>query len=361
MKLAMNKDIQIMAYEAFVKAPSAKTAYDFIISCHKYIGIAASKWIKSGLDRRTRINEIITEMLLILLEDFSSDKAVVPKAAFAYLDIKLKRLVNPGRRRIFMDIDSIKPSKLSEENNFTFEKIDMVKQIVQVVRGSIFSGYGKNTGLVPFLFIHIYPKIHWISELLAAKDNDLAQKRYEADAKRLNRFNAKLRKKFDSLDSGDWRDIIHWSQTERRHLAWKIINISPTEIDSNVFNELEVIENWRENFDVHSQQKVDLLISAEKIYQSMANNFIQKEKSFFVEEEAEEWGSASDVISLLIGEASTEIKVEESVKTYKDLNNNPDSPEIDLEFMEVAQELSKWFGNLLSQRNKKAVEKTLNW
>ena len=185
------------------------------------------------MTRKSKIYEIMAEMYLILLEDFSAGKAVLFNSALAYLDMKLKRLVFPSRKNVFMDVDSINPAVMSTTDCFTFEKLAMVDEIVDVVRDNLFNNYDNQDGIIPFLFIHIYPKVKWISELIAAKQRLDVNARYASDLKRIERFNTNLRKDFNNLNSGNWKDIFNWSQSERSHLAWKIINISPAEIPAS--------------------------------------------------------------------------------------------------------------------------------
>ncbi len=346
---------QYTAYNNFIKNPSPQNALDFVISCYKYISILASKWQNPSLTRKNKINEIITEMYLILLEDFSAGKAVNCQSAFSYLDLKLRRLVNPARKHFFSDITEVSPQLLSTKDNYTFEKICMIEEIVHIIRSNVLENYLDKSGLVIFLFIHIYPKIHWISELMAKRTNIPVESRYEADAKRINRFNNRLRKDFNNLTNGDWHEIRNWSHAERSHLAWKIINIAPEEVDNDISNKLILIEKWRENFDVHSSQNLDNLSLAEKIYQSMAKNF--PKNPTVSEEEVDFWGKPINIISQLIGEFYEENShIEESkldIDLFDNSSNYDNIAEEDTEFLEVAKELSNWFGKLLNERNKR--------
>lgn len=357
-------DEQFIAYNNFVNSPSAKTALAFILTCHKYIGVLASKWHGSGLKRKAKINEIITEMTLILLEDFSAGKAIVFKAALSYLDIKLQRLVNPSRKHVFSDIDKISPLDMaSTQNEFTVDKLEMVDEIVNIIRNRVLEEDCHGEEITAFLFIHIYPKIHWISELLAKKTNVPAKTRYEADAKRIKRFNNSLREKFNYLESGDWHDILNWSQSERRHLAWRIINISPKEIEQEYIDDLKVVENWRETFEFCEDDYIKNLESAERVYASMNKCLVRDEgKEFMVAEEPEPWGTPPDIISQLIGDFYSESTVvNEPENTYNVSETLPDKPEDDEEFMEVALELSKWFGDMLDKKNRRAAAKCSKW
>lgn len=358
-------NVQFTAYNNFIKVPSPQNALDFVISCHKYITILASKWREPGMTRKNKINEIISEMYLILLEDFSAGKSVTCKSAFAYLDSKLKRLVNPANKHFFSDLSEVSPSLLAGRDQLTFEKVNMIKEIVKIIRNNVVDNYSNN-GLLLFLFIHIYPQIRWISELLSKNENIPFESRYEADLKRISRFNNNLRLEFNKLANGDWRDILNWNQAERSHLAWKIINIAPAEVESNTSEDLTLIDNWRENFDLHASQSLDKLSSAKKVYSSLIKCFQKSGNQLRVEEERDFWGKPPDIISQLIGDFyNHEGTVQENIAEYTLFDSIEESAESnaekDLEFMEVARELNKWFGTLLAERNKKSAEKIINW
>ena len=351
---------QLDAYNNFIKNPSPQNAFDFVVSCHKYISITASKWHQTDLSRKDKIKEIITEMYLILLEDFSSGKAVSCQSAFAYLNSKLKSMINPPKKYYFSSLNDVSPTLLSVNEQFTFEKVNLIKEIVRIIRKSVLEDSFNNNGMVPFLFIHIYPKIHWISELLAEKENIPVESRYEADAKRLKRFNNQLRKRFNSVTNGDWREILNWNQTERRHLAWKIISISPEEVGLDAAEDLTLIDKWRESFNIKSHQNLKNLIVAQNVYDSMCKCLPRD--NLIAAEESEFWGTTPDIISQLIGDYfdNTSI-VKENEEEFKALESCSLSAENDKEFMEAAQELNKWFGKLLSERNKLMAENKLNW
>ena len=345
---------QLTAYTNFINDPSPKNALNFVISCHNYITVLASKWRQPNMTRKVKINEIISEMYLILLEDFSSKKAITCQSAFAYLDSKLKRLVNPAKQHFFSSIDEVSPDSFSSIDSFTYEKINMTKEIVKIIRKKLVEETFDDTGLVLFLFIHIYPKIHWISELLAKKENSSVEIRYEADVKRIKRFNNSLRVRFNSLTYGNWRDVMNWNHAERSHLAWKIISICPEEVDSNTADFLASIENWRETFDINNPQNLDNLKLAEKVYKSMVEVSSKDTREQMVAEETDFWGNPTDIISMLIGDFYSEkLHLEEPINDSKSLSIISDFSEIeaesDKEFMEVATELSKWFGKLKKQ------------
>ena len=358
--------LQFEAYNNFIKDPSPQNALDFVISCHKYICVTASKWRQPNMTRKDKINEIITEMYLILIEDFSSGKAIGCQSAFAYLDSKLRRLVYPAKKYFFSSLTDISPTLLTSNNPFTIDKINMIEEIVRIIRKNLFKDSLSNNGLVPFLFIHIYPKIHWISRILAEKENTSAESRYDADAKRLNRFNNQLRNQFNKLANGDWRDILNWSLTERRHLAWKIISISPKEVELNAADDLNLVYNWRDNFDIHAHQEISNLDSALNVYSSMSRCFLKENPDFVAEEENDFWGTSPDVISMLISDFYADESVikedeEEFESVSQNFDNSTSNAANDLEFMEAAQELNKWFGKLLAEHNKNISRYKLNW
>lgn len=359
--MSSNNATQFTAYNNYINDPSPKNALEFVFSCHNYISVLASKWHQPNMTRKVKINEIISEMYLILLEDFSSKKAITCQSAFAYLDSKLRRLVNPAKPHFFSDIDEISPDLFASIDSMTFEKVSMIKEIVKIIRKNVLKESYDNSGLILFLFIHIYPKIHWISELFAKKEKIPVEDRYEADAKRIKRFNNNLRIQFNSLSNGDWREIMNWNRAERSHLAWKIINICPEEVDSDTADFLIKVDNWRENFDVHSLQNLENLNLAEKVFKSMANNLPKTDSNMIVAEESDFWGKPIDILSMLIEDYYNEkSQVEEPGNDLKSLSlfseYSDTNVESDREFMEVATELNKWFGKLLTERNKRSLK-----
>ncbi|MBQ2591959.1 MAG: hypothetical protein II567_01590 [Candidatus Riflebacteria bacterium] len=356
--------LQFEAYNNFIKDPSPQNALDFVISCHKYICITASKWRQPDMTRKDKINEIITEMYLILIEDFSSGKAISCQSAFAYLDSKLRRLVNPAKKHFFSSLTDVSPTLLSSNNQFTIDKVNMIEEIVRIIRKNVLEDSVNNHGLVPFLFIHIYPKIHWISSILAERENVSAESRYEADAKRLNRFNNQLRNQFNKLTNGDWREILNWSLTERRHLAWKIISISPNEVELNAADDLNLVYNWRDNFDIHAHQDISKLNSALNVYNSMSRCFPKDNLAVAEENDFEE--TSPNVISMLISDYyAVENVVNEDKEYFESLGqcfeNSVSNAEKDVEFMEAVQELNKCFGKILTERYKNTSRNKLNW
>lgn len=357
---------QFKAYNNFIKFPSSKSAFEFVVSCHNYICVLASKWHQPNMTRKVKINEIITEMFLILLEDFSTEKAITCKSAFAYLDSKLKSLIYPAKNHFLSDITEVDFNNISLSKHFSFEKVKMTEEIVKIIRQNVLEYSFNKNSLAIFLFIHIYPKIHWISEIMAKRENIPVEQRYETDVKRINRFNYKLRKDFENLPSGNWHEILDWSPSEKRHLAWKIINISPTEVEFDVVDYLPLIDNWRETFKSHDPKNYDNIIVAEKVYKSMADNLFKNESSLMVAEETYSFGNQQNIIYQLIGDFfNEEERVNESVKDFKLYDNLSDSlasnAEEDIEFMEIANELSGWFGKLLTERNKSTTAKNTKW
>ncbi len=355
---------QFIAYNNFIKTPSPKNAFDLVVSCHTYISMLASKWHQPNMTRRVKINEIITEMYLILLEDFTSSKAINCNSAFSYLDSRLKSLIYPPKDNFLVDFSKVTSSITSNEK-FTYNKICMIKEIVKIIRRNLLETSFTKGGIVPFLFIHIYPKIRWISELLAKKENLPQESRYEADAKRINRFNNKLRLDFENLSYGDWHEIADWSFVERRHLAWKIINISPKEVELDNTENLHLINEWRENFNVHSEQNLDKLEIAEKVFKSMVITFPNKEKKLMAAEETELFRKPTNIIYQLIGDFyDNSTRLEEPIKNINFFDtfseNDLSMAKEDLEFMEVARELGDWFEKMLNQHNKFSIESN-NW
>ena len=180
---------------------------------------------------------------------------------------------------------------------------------------------------------------------MAERENVSVESRYEADAKRLNRFNNQLRNQFNKLTNGDWREILNWSLTERRHLAWKIISISPKEIELNAAD--EIIDYINKDMSKINNIEIDNISS-----------YTRKENDF------EE--TSPDIISMLISDYyAVENVVNEDEEDFESLGqcfeNSTSNAEKDVEFMEAAQELNKWFGKILTERYKNTSRNKLNW
>lgn len=356
MPKASENDIQELSYLRFSKEPTGRNAMDFIFTCRGYINRLIARW-HARMSRKDKYMELLTEMYLVLLEDFSSGKAVSCRAALSYLDCKLKRVVKPYRNKYcdfygdFSAVDNIIAHSLGP---YDFEKVELIEEIVKIIRNVIFCDFARNDNFFVFLFVHVFPNINWISKILAERNNIPFETRYAADRKRLLRFNEILRKRFSEMKSGNWRDVLDWSHFERSFLAWKIINISPIEVDSSVTEFLPVIDSWREDFNPKESQELEKIAMAEKIFTSMQTRFGMPKESLMAAEEAEPWGEPPDIISKII--AWCHASLEDNVNLCEPRNFDSDfcyddsDPEADAEFEEVAEELSKWFDDMMKKR-----------
>ena len=83
----------------------------------------------------------------------------------------------------------------------------------------------------------------------------------------------------------------------------------------------------------------------------MVEVFTKENKELMVAEDTDFWGNPTDIISMLIGDFYTEkTQLEEPTSDSKTLSIISEfseaEAESDKEFMEIATQLSKWFGNL---------------
>ena len=54
--MAGNTTTQFNAYNNYINDPSPENALEFVISCHNYISVLASKWHQPNMTRKVKIN-----------------------------------------------------------------------------------------------------------------------------------------------------------------------------------------------------------------------------------------------------------------------------------------------------------------
>lgn len=348
---------------AFLAKPGPASAFALIAACRGYIVNVASRWHEANLSREDKIRELMSEMLLILLEDFSSTRAMHPRSVLAFIHLKLKRLTMPAMRKesaFGLSDDQAEVGRI----NFSPLRLELSEEIFQTVRRCLLGSQDEQLRQLVFLFVHVFPEVPWVSRLLAQKDGSTELTRIEADKKRLARFNNNLRSEFKNLQSGDYQEIATWSSGERSHLAWRIINISPIEVSVDAEFALTELAAWRERIDRRQPQSQNDLAAAMRVYDSMRSQFGISPAIFYAAEEAEPWGDAPEILLQLIGNPTDNYDLAEEASEWQQDDSVVDEEVADPEFLKIAEELSQWFGGLLNEKrkiNEKTVRKVIKY
>lgn len=333
----------------FVEQPHASTAFSLINSCKTMIINQAKGWRDKNLTLPERIREIMSEILLILLEDFSAEQVKHPHAVLAYLQMKIRRLTRPYRRRETAFGNSNDMSELGR-SNFSALRLQFADEIHQTVRKCLFEFDDAKVGLLEFLFIHIYPELSWASKMLAQKEHTDVVTQSNADKKRHARFNLALRSKLKNLQNGEFFEISDWSGGERSHLAWRIINIAPCEIATTDQEALMLLEEWRETIDRRQPQPQSNLEVAQRIYWSMKKIHGKEETPAMAAEEAEPYGEQPDVLLQLIGGYTAMHTAHETANEWETAEPaETDSPTEEL-FSQLANQVSQWINKVMADK-----------
>lgn len=235
------------ALKRFNKEADSKSITAVVGSLRGFILLHASRWLNSGLCFADRCKELLSEVFLILIEDFKFAKLAGSATALAYLGLRIRRLTRPRNRIEAVPFGLSGDMPDSGRSAFTPSKLNLTEVVTGVVRSCLAAEKAENTRILEFLFMHVNPEIAWASRFIAqAVDEDL-RKRIEADKKRHSRFHRTLKTALEQLDSFDLSEISSWSAGERSHLAWKIISFSPAEAALAGEEASTVIDRWREN------------------------------------------------------------------------------------------------------------------
>ncbi len=342
----------------FLAAPGPESAFALIMKCQSYLCNIAGSWREANLSRIDKIRELASEMLLVLLEDFDRTRVVHPRSILAFVHQRLKRLTRPHRSRetAFGLTDSMPEVG---RVNFTPVRREFAEEIFQTVRGFLKGYPDENASQLAFLFVHVFPEVPWASRMLAEREGSEFSRRLEADKKRLATFNQSLRAQFKHLSCGDWREVTEWSSGERSHLAWRIISISPAEVEAAVEPDLIILDGWRERIDRRQPQSQNDLASALRVYGSIkGQESVQPQTLQIAAEEAAPWGESSDLLLQLIGGVRETSIVEEEAGEWQGIELmagkvvNIDDPD----FKKIAEELSQWIGELHGEKAKSSQQ-----
>ena len=346
------------ALQKFLAQPGPETAFGLIVSCRGYLNNIAASWRELSLSREEKIRELAGEMLLVLLEDFNAGRVLHLRSVLAFIHQKLKRLTRPYRtRETAFGLAGDLPE--TGRTCFTPLRLAFADEIFATVR-SFLAGYpDANTAQLAFLFLHVFPEIPWASRLLADYEGVDPTRRLEADKKRMAGFNQNLRIRFRDLSNGDWREITEWSGGERSHLAWRIISISPAEVEPDTETELQCLDNWRESIDRRQPQSQQNLLAAMQVFSSLRRRrpvVVGAESQMLAAEEAAPWGDTPDLLLQLIGRPCEISGVAAETDEWPDFDafarrvEKVEDPAFNL----LAEEVSSWFAELYSAKGKKS-------
>jgi|GEM_PF-3286052 len=247
---------------------------DCLVCLQPFVIQHARSWQNSGMDFAARCREILSEIFLILIEDFRPEKANSSASMKAYISLRLRRLLRPKTSR---SIPFGLHSDLPDTGRFSFNalRLDTVENLVRCVREELANTRQEQVKLLEFFFIHIFPDLAKGSRYLANCFTEDEMKRIEADKKRHQSFNRSLRNRFEKLTYCDWKDIGNWTPGERSHLAWRIISFSQFESDNFDKTALNSLENWRdkpESFSLSDISYLEIIShgvkTIERLYQS---------------------------------------------------------------------------------------------
>ncbi len=358
----MSDDQFSLIFARFAASPNGKTALELLQCCRKLIIGQAISWRAKDLSFGDKVKEIMSEMLLILLEDFSSQRMEHPKSILKFLKLKIRRLTRPSQRREF-SFGAAEDLPESGRCNFSACKLALVDEIHATIRRCLLHQFDQQLGLLEFLFIHIYPEINWASRLISQRTGEIPEKRLFSDKKRHNSFNQLIKKELQSLQNGEMHEIVNWSGGERSHLAWRIINISPAEIDCGVNDALEHLEDWRENIDRRQPQLLSNLLIAERVYSSMRTSISDRHKLRLAAEDVEPYGETEDLLLKLIGKRFVTTAAEETEQNWQ-AAQAAGSSDLENIFNQVAIDVCDWFeplakdlSNRLTSKNEQSVVK----
>jgi hypothetical protein len=326
----------------FIKEPHPRNAFSLITSSKPFILKHVKSWRNSNLSPSDKIKEIMSEMFLILLEDFDSTRINHPRGVISYLNLRLKRMTMPYRDSAYSfglagDFEDMGRMEL------TPFRLEMIREVVFAVRKTLVEAKAE-VGLLEFMFIHIYPEIAWISRILAENYQEEYALRREKDKKRHQAFNSRLHSRLAQIDSGTWTEIKDWSAGERSHLAWRLIHLSQKELGSAKIENLELIENWRETISPKAPQKQDYLPVVEQSLSGLKEFYEPKLlEQTQLNEAAAPYGTPPDILSGLICPKFT------SNNLARETGSEYFSVDADKGFELAASEVKSWLKSILAE------------
>ncbi len=254
----MNDQGLLEALAGFLAHPDRSSLDGFLSNAGSFVIAQAKAWRDSKMPLVDRCREILSEIFLIMMEDFLPHRVAQPASVLSYLSLRLRRMTRPKCGRT---IPFGLPPDLPETGRcgFTLFRLEMIAEIVRAVRETHAFEPHPETKSLEFLFLHVSPDLAWASRFLEAQAGHDSSPRLEADKKRHQSFNRSVRRRLEGIQIGDWRDVNQWSPGERSHLAWKIIGLSPFESGSLTGAEIETLENWRETWEKPTERDASLM------------------------------------------------------------------------------------------------------
>ncbi len=342
----MDKEILELSIFDFIKKPSAENSFKIIKNCKAFIIGQVSKWKNPDLSPQDKIKELMSEMFLVLMEDFSAERLNNPKGLLSYLKLKMRRLTRPYMQKsvsfgLSSDFEDL------GRCNFNASRHDLMMEVVECVRASIKSESKPEVAYLEFLFIHVFPELAWISRFAAKQKNEELSKRIEKDKKRHQAFNNSLRHNLCNLNHGHWQEILDWSPGERNHLAWKISEISPKDVSPGIEDRLKKLDDWRSSFCPSDEQSIENFKNAYEILKAMKQ--VPNDKfTYMAAENAATYGEGENILNQLLAPLSLKVASEavmEGNANYETKDN------LDGAFEKAKEEIESWLAEFLKEKN----------
>lgn len=350
----MSDEIFARAVSEFVSNPSPPKAMRVIDNCRNFVIKHAVDWQNNHMSMFERVREIMAEMFLILLEDFRPEKSGDCFSLLSYLGLKLRRLTRPRQIRSIAFGLSSDMADLGR-HHFSPLRLQLTGEIVLAVRSTLAAQAEQQTGLLEFLFIHVFPEITWASRVISSFTGEVCETRHEADRKRHQTFNRTLREKFNYLQSGDWREIHDWSSGERSYLAERIIDFVPKDFADDFSDELERLDRWRSKIDKHAEVAAEEIRNAATLFRGLQMRFKDDVCDLppRVREDAAVYGDDFDLLAALLKPA-VNFQAAESSQIYQvnsETNGDKKITAVDSgdDFERAAAEINQWLQRLLSK------------
>jgi hypothetical protein len=330
----------------FIKKPLPRNAFSLITSSKPFILKHVKSWKNSNLSPSDKIKEIMSEMFLILLEDFDSSRINHPAGVISYLNLRLKRMTMPYRDSAYSfglagDFEDLGRMEL------TPFRLDIIREVVTAVRKTLVEAKAE-VGLLEFMFIHVYPEIAWISRILAENYQEDYAVRREKDKKRHQAFNSRLHSRLTQLESGSWVEIKDWSAGERSHLAWRLIHLSQKELGSANHENLEVIEKWRETISPKAAQDQNYLPVVKQSLSGLREFYESKiSAQTQLNEVAAPYGPMPDILSDLISPKIISKNIARETSSEYVLTD------VNKDFELAVNEVKGWIESILSENKRK--------
>jgi hypothetical protein len=335
--------------DEFLKEQTPATAYNFVLTCRDYILNVCKTWREPNLSERDKIRELACEIFLILLESFDASKVARRESLLSYIHYRLKQVVKPRGRGILAFDEGAPGAGSFGRYNFTSEKLDITEFVYGCVRKALLEEVDEDCALLVFLFVHVYPQAFWASRQLIGPNIELNATLIERYRKKLQRFNGRLRRSIELNADFDWKDIFNWSRGERSHLAWRLICVSPNEVEAGLGKELDIVNKWRETVQREGHGDFEQKQAAKRILSSMRKQWeigasVFSKSRHVAFEDVEGWGTPRDMLDIFLGLEEQDTSLSVVSERFTGGLYNPDATRDT--FSDVVKELADWFEKL---------------